>query len=242
MEETEMTALQGQEEVDKWFDGLPTQLTECLSELENLIAQIETFDLLSYISFYNHLHRADQYRDYREDRMFVVSELIALITLRHNYITTSSVDFVKAATLAQEVQKLGHKYHGLASFHQMRVKNPSDHHSLEGVAYKNMRDETTIRNPALPEHHLEFSQELYNPLDTTIKEKFGFSIKDSIELREGIFSLINTKINAAKVQVEKDSLRLAMEVYKYRSTKVVEPNSFFDENALKELNKLSRKQ
>lgn len=234
--------LAGQEEINKWFDSLLKLAAECLTELESKIREVETYDLLSNISFYNHLHNADEYTDFRGDKMFVVSEVIALIALKKQYIAQSTADIVKGTTLIKEVQDLANKYYGLITFQQMKEHGPRNDHSVEGIAFKTMRDETAIRNPALPEHHLEFSAKLYEPVDGAIKQKFGFSVKESILLREGIFDLIPKKINDAKAAAEEQSLRMAMEVYKYRATKVVPENASLSEESLVELNKLSRKQ
>ncbi len=231
-----------QEEIDKWFDSLPTLAAECLVELESKIGEMETFDLLSNISFYNHLHNATEYADYRGDKMFVVSEIIALIALKNQYISQSSADIVRGAALIKEIQELGNKYYGLASFHLMKEHGPKDDHSVAGIAFKNLRDETGIRNPALPEHHLEFSSKLYEAVDSSVKERFGFSVKESILLRQGIFSLIPKKVDDAKAAAEQQTLKMAMEVYKYRSTKTVPENATMSEESLIELNKLSRKE
>lgn len=234
--------LAGQQEINKWFDSLPKMAAECLAELELKIAEMETFDLLSNISFYNHLHNATEYADFRGDKMFVVSELIALLALKKQYISQSSADIVRGASLIKEVQELGNKYYGLVTFQQMKEHRPANDHSVEGIAFKTMRDETAIRNPALPEHHLEFSGKLYESVDASVRQKFGFSVKESIILREGIFSIIQKKVNDAKAAAEEQSLQFAMEVYKYRATKTVPENAALPEESLIELNKLSRKE
>jgi hypothetical protein len=233
---------EGQEQINKWLESLPQQAAECLAELKKKVTQMETFDLLSNISFYNHIHDTTEYTDYREDKMFVISELIALVALRNDYVGISTIGVEEGAELVKDIQELGLKYHGLLSFQQMRDNSSKNEHSLTGIAFKTMRDETAIRNPALPEHHFEFSKELYEPLDNNIKENFGFSVNESITLRLGIFDIINKKINDARNQLGQRSLQLAMEVFKYRSTKVVARDSTFSEEALIELNKLSRKQ
>lgn len=242
LETIDKNQMAAQEEIDKWFDSLPKLTAECLAELEGKIVEMETFDLLSNISFYNHLHNAEEYSDYRGDKMFVVSEIIALIALKNQYIPKSSADVVRGAALIKEVQELGNKYYGLASFHLMKEHGPRDDHSVEGIAFKTLRDETGIRNPALPEHHLQFSGKLYDAVDASIKKRFGFSVKESILLREGIFSLIRKKIDDAKEAAEQRSLKMAMEVYKYRATKAVPENATMSEESLIELNKQSRKE
>lgn len=239
---TEEDKVKAQQEIKAWFDNIPLETANLLKQLEEKTGQMETFDLLSNISFYNHLHDAQQYSDYREDRMFVVSELIALIALKSEYVYYSVVDIDSSQALLKEIQELGNKYFSLMTILQMKDSRPKDDHSIEGIAFRNMRDETTIRNPALPQHHLLFAAELYAPLETEIKKKFGFTIKESISIRESIVKLINERFFKAKEAAEQKALKLSMEVFKYRSTKTVPEDSSLTRENLDELNVLSRKQ
>lgn len=231
-----------QQEINTWLDNIPIETANLLRQLEEKIGQMETFDLLSNISLYNHLHDAQQYSDYREDRMFVISELIALVALKRDYVHESLVDANSSQLLLKEIQELGNKYFALMTFLQMKDNRPEDDHSIEGIAFRTMRDETTIRNPALPEHHLMFAEELYAPLETETKKKFGFTIKESISVRNHIVELINERFFNAKEAAEQKAVKLAMEVFKYRTTKTVPPDSSLSKENLDELNTLSRKQ
>jgi hypothetical protein len=71
--------------------------------------------LLSNISFYNHLHDADQYSDYRGDKMFVVSELIALIALKKDYTVV-----IRRLMNTLSLHKLLHFQPTLSAFFQNR--------------------------------------------------------------------------------------------------------------------------
>src|SRR4051794_22516453 len=104
---TEEEKLKGQQEINVWLEALPLQTAKLMKELEEKVPQMETFDLLSYISFYNHLHDVQEYSDYRGDKMFVVSELIALIALKRNYVSSSVVDMAEGLALLKKVQELG---------------------------------------------------------------------------------------------------------------------------------------
>lgn len=239
---TEEDKVKAQQEINAWFDNIPVETARLLKQLEEKTALMETFDLLSNISFYNHLHDAQQYSDYREDRMFVISELIALIALKRNYVWKSVVDMHSSQTLMKEIQELGNKYFGLMAMLQMKDNHPENNYSIEGIAFRTMRDETTIRNPALPEHHLMFAKELYGPLETEIKKKFGFCVKESVAIRESIGKLVNDRFNKAREVAKNKAFQLAMEVIKYRATRIVPESSSLTKENLDELNALSRKQ
>lgn len=231
-----------QQEINVWFDNLPAEAAGLLKKLQDKVAQIETFDLLSNISYYNHLHDAKAYTDFRGDKMYVVSELIALIALKRNYVNSSNVDMAEGLTIIKEVQELGNRYFTIMAMLQMKQNHPVDDHTIADIAFRTMRDETIIRNPSIPEHHLILSEELFGSLDVEIKMKFGFSIRESISIREAIVRLINDRINKARREAEQRSTGLSMEVYRYRSTKIVPENSSLLKENLDELNKLSRKQ
>src|SRR5688572_18361199 len=96
---TEEEKIKGQREINSWLENLPMETAALLKELEENMTQMETFDLLSNISFYNHLHDVQEYSDYRGDKMFVVSELIALIALKREFVSKSVVDVTGGATL-----------------------------------------------------------------------------------------------------------------------------------------------
>lgn len=238
---TEEDKVKGQQEINTWFENLPVQTAELLDELKDKVSQMETFDLLSNISFYNHIHDAQEYTDYRGDKMFVVSELITLIALKQNYVSRSVVDMADGLALFKKVQELGNRYFALMTMLQMKDNRPDDDHSMAGIAFRTMRDETTVRNPALPEHHLIFSAELYAPIDAEIKKKFGFSVKESITIREAIVTLINERVNKARDEAEQKAIELFMEIFRYRATKTVPENSTLSKENLEELNQLSRK-
>jgi len=239
---SEENVTRGQEEIDIWFKNLPGEATQVLHDLEEKVVQMETFDLLSNISLYNHTYDTQEYTDYRGDRMHVTSELLALIALKRNYQHSSVIDANDAMAHIKEVQDLGSKYLSIMTIVQMRVNDIEDHHSMAGIALRTMRDETYIRNPGLPEHHLMFSSELYAPIETEIKNKFGFSIQESITIRKTISILLNDRIDKVRKDIHSKTIELFSEVFKFRSTKIVPENSLLTQENLEELNKLSRKQ
>jgi hypothetical protein len=240
MEQSE-EQIKGQQQIDEWFASLPLKVSDCLTKIEQQMVRMNSFDLLSNISLYNHIHDADQYADYRGDKMFAVSELITLLALKKEYVESSFISMEDCHDLIQEVQTQGFQCYGFLNFLAMKTNKPDEENSIQDIANKTMRDETTIRNPGFPEHHLEFARELYEPLETDIQNHFGFTVKESIVIRDGIFALINKKYKDSKTLSEERSLKMAMEVYKYRATSIVPEGSSISEESFIELNKLSRK-
>lgn len=242
LELTEEDKIKGQQEINTMFENLPSKITNLLHEIENNISKIETFDLLSYISFYNHIHDVNEYTDYRGDKMFVVSELITLIALKQNYVDKSSVNINDGLLILKKVQELGNQYFASSTLLQMRENRPENQYSMADIAYRTRQSETTLRNPAQPEHHLNFSAELYTRLETEIKKIFGFSIAESIALREAIVKLINLRLNMERNKARERAIGLSMEVYHFRASKNIPDNSELPKEMFEELNQLSRKQ
>lgn len=234
--------MNSQEEDRELFTVLPVQLKDCLDTLRNKIMQMESFDLLANIAAYNHIHSFNEYSDYRGDRMFVISEVVALIALQNAYIESSTVEFTEFNDYLRNVQELGYKLLSLETFQQFYQNRPINEHSIPGIASKSFRDELTIRNPAIPEHHREISLRLYTPFEKEIREKFGFTIHESVTIRESVIWLINKKFFDARDKARERAIQLAAEVFKYRATGIITAESQLTTESLASLNKLSRKQ
>lgn len=228
-------------EIESWNNDLSVQTAAILKELEEKLTQMETFDLLSNIACYNQLYESENYTDYRGDKMFVVSELIALIALKSEYVLTSNVDVVNAPLLFKEIQSLGSRYFGMISLLFRNDENFSDEFSISGITSRMKSDETTIRNTALPEHYRLFTKEIYGPLDVDIKNNFGFSVKEGLELGAAVSGLINEKFNNGRDSVEPIAVDLIREVFRYRASGCFVENSSFPKEAFEQLSKLSRK-
>lgn len=71
--------------IEKIKKDIAQRATDALKVLEEKIPLMETFDLLSNIAVHNHLQNIEHYEDAPEDRVFMVSELVALIALKHQF-------------------------------------------------------------------------------------------------------------------------------------------------------------
>lgn len=110
--------------------------------------------------------------------MFVVSELISLIALKNNYVENSSIAITGGGELIKEVQRLGNEYFSLMTVQQMLANKADLHdHSAGSIAFKTMRDETTIRNPGIPEHHLNFPKSFMQVSKVRLKMLSDFPLE-----------------------------------------------------------------
>jgi len=143
-----------------------------MAELEELIPQMESFDLLGNIFLLNHMYEVGNYQDAR-DGLFVAAEIIALTALKNKYVDKSSIHPYKHSELVMKIQKLGQEIFYSKSFAQIHEQYRAEKNSLEEIANNTIRSESHIRNPAIPGHHLEFSKVLYAALADPIKKKIG---------------------------------------------------------------------
>jgi len=233
--------LDHQATIEKIKKDIAQRAKDSLEVLEEKIPLMETFDLLSNITVHNHLQNIEHYEDAPEDRVFMVSELVALIALKHQYQDKTQIPDVEAGNLVREVQDNAFQYFNSEGFSDMFENHAGDQHSVAGIAFKTRREETAVRNPGMPEHHVAFSTELYQPIETNITQHFGFTVRDTVQLRNTLSKLVNQKINAAKDNAAQQAITMAAEVFKYRASKTVDPEGMLDEQTLIELNQDSRK-
>ncbi|MBB5436509.1 hypothetical protein HDC92_000173 [Pedobacter sp. AK017] len=210
------------EESDKiyqeWLASLPVMIEENYNKFIERTKLFDSFQLIANICHYNHQHDANQYTDYREDRMFIISEIVAIHCLRNEYKDTCELmaeDFFEAIS---EVQEAVGKYFGLQSALSRTETCSEEESTLEQITNKLHRDEILVRNPGHPDHHLLFSGELFKPLSKELNEHFGFTLEESIIIRQQLLQMISirffSEIDAAKVKGD----QLKDQVVRFRNT------------------------
>lgn len=212
-----------------------------MAELEELIPQMESFDLLGNIFLLNHMYEVGNYQDAR-DGLFVAAEIIALTALKNKYVDKSSIHPYKHNELVMKIQKLGQEIFYSKSFAQIHEQYRAEKNSLEEIANNTIRSESHIRNPAIPGHHLEFSKVLYAALADPIKKKFGFTIEESVQIRKSIMPLLNQRLNNGKERIKEEGEKRALEIFYFRSTGELPKESHFSKEHAIAINKYSRKE
>lgn len=237
-----MTQEEGQKMMDEWFNNLPVEIENLYSFLSENVKKFQTFDLLSYFSYYNHLHDSEKYSDFREDRNFFVSEVLALLCLKNEFIHESSVSQDDYMELIMEMQKAVLNYCGRNDALEVKKNiKPFREDTISDIANLLSREAKHIRNPGLPEHHLIFTERLFEPLKDEVKSFFGFSISDSVIIRQNLSRMINKKCRLAIDEALDKATTHAREIKRYRKTKTVESESVFTKEELEEYSKYSDK-
>jgi len=231
----------GQKIIDEWLHNLPSDIETFYSFLSENVKKFQTFDLLSYFSYYNHLHNAEEYSDFRGDKSFFASEVLALLCLKNEFVNESSVSVEDYMELIIELQKTVLNYCGrndvLESKKKLRGEN-----IISDVASLLSSEAKQIRNPGFPDHHFMFTEKLFEPIKNEIKSMLGFSIADSVTIRQLLPDLINRKCESAIAEAVRNSEKYTKEIIKYRKTREVEVESVFTKLQLEEYSLLPDKQ
>lgn len=237
-----MTPEEGQKMMDEWFNNLPVDIEKFYSFLSENVKKFQTFDLLSYFSYYNHLHDSEKYSDFRGDKNFFASEVLALLCLKNEFVNESSVSQDDYMELIIEMQKTVLNYCGRNDALEMKKENkPRGEDAISDIANLLSREAKHIRNPGLPEHHLIFTEKLFEPIKDEVKSLFGFSISDSVAIRKNLSDMINKKCRAEIDSALNKAANYKKEIIRYRKTKTVEPESVFTKEQLEEYSKYSDK-
>jgi hypothetical protein len=237
-----MTPEEGQKKIDEWFNNLPVEIEQLYSFLSENVKKFQTFDLLSYFSYYNHLHDSAQYSDFRGDKNFFVSEVLALLCLKSEFVNQSTVSESDYMELIMEMQKTVLNYCGRNDAIEIkREHKPRGENTISDIANLLSREAKHIRNPGLPEHHLIFTEKLFEPIKDEVKSLFGFSISDSVAIRKNLSDMINQRCRTAIDEALDKGTNYAKEIIRYRKTKSVEPESVFTKEQLEEYSKHSDK-
>lgn len=237
-----MTPEEGQKQIDEWFNNLPVEIDQLYSFLTENVKKFQTFDLLSYFSYYNHLHDSEKYSDLGGDKNFFVSEVLALLCLKSDFVNHSTVSENDYMELIMEMQKTVLYYCGRTDALEMiQQYKQRGEDTVSDIAAILSREAKHIRNPGHPEHHLIFTEKLFEPIKSEVKSLLGFSISDSIAIRKKLPDMINKKCRVVIDEALEKGKKHAKEVIRFRKTRIVESESIFTKEQLKEYSKYSDK-
>ena len=228
--------------MDDRFTNLPIEIEQLYSFLTENVKKFQTFDLLSYFSYYNHLHNSEQYSDFRGDKNFFVSEVLALLCLKSEFVNQSTVSESDYMELIMKMQETVLGYCGRNDAMEMKKDyKPRGEDVISDIANLLSSEAKHIRNPGLPEHHLIFTEKLFEPIKDKVKSLFGFSISDSVAIRKNFSLMIHEKCEKAFDEASNKATEPTREIIRYRKTRTVESESIFTKEQLEEYSKYSNK-
>lgn len=224
--------------IDDWFANLPHEVSRLYIWLHENVQRFETFDLLANLCLYNHLHDPEEYTDYRGDRHFFAAEILALLCLKGDYIEESSVSEEDFFSVLKEIQDNILKYSSMKDAMQSASKLPGDDPIFD-ISRALEREAKVIRNPGLPDHHLEFVTKIFEPIKENIKSVYGFSVSDSISIRSKISKFLSEKVQSSRNSISGDVNQFMKEVIRYKKTKLYSGTVDVKQEDLQELSEMN---
>lgn len=225
MENEQINEEEGEQMYQDWLKKLPLEIEKNHIKLIAGVKNFESFQLIANITHYNHQHDAEQYTDFRGDRMFIIAEIVAIQCLKAPYKTSCEIkenDFLESI---KEIQETTGKYFALQSALSNHGTDNGKETTLQQITQKLNRDEILVRNPGHPDHHLIFTAELFQPIASELFAHFGFSLDESVIIREEVLRMISKKFFAEMDNARKKGQELVNQVTAFRKTGQIAENS-----------------
>lgn len=205
-------------DIENWLSESKKNADTALADINRLSSEMNTIDLLASIIHYNHQQDPKQYSDYRNDRNFYIPEVLSIILLKNRCNIETELSGQEFHERVSEIQKLLNRFCSLESL--INLDNSNEEGSVENKLSKLLAfQEKTIRNPGHPEHHFDFMEELFKPIDHEIKDLLGFSIYDSLVIRDNVIPFIHEKMEGFLTKIENDISEVMRCTQFYKSTK-----------------------
>lgn len=222
---------------DEWYSKLPNEIEKFYTFLSENVKKFQTFDLLSFFSYYNHLHDSEKYSDFRDGKNFFVSEVLALLCLKNDFVNRGTVSQSVYMHLIMELQQTVINYCGRSD--ALEEFKPRSKDVISEIANLLSREARHVRNPGLPDHHFILAEKLFEPLKDEVNQILGFSFSDSITIRKCLPEMINQKCRTAIDGVLKKVTKYIKMVQRFKKAKIVESESVFTKEQLEEYSKYS---
>ena len=220
---------------EEWLTKLPIDLKKFHHIIIENAKKIQTFDLLSCISYYNHLHDTESYSDYRGDKHFFVSEVIALHCLKNDFVDESIISEDDFIDTIMKIQDAVLNYCGRTDALEMTNNKFVKDNAIAEISNILSSEAKKIRNPGLPDHHYIFTEKLFNPINKEIEEYFGFTISESVKIRKMLPELINERCRVEFDNIKRNADKAAYEISKSRKSRKQLENSLFTKEELDKL-------
>lgn len=205
--------------LENWEKNIPFEIEKNLNIIKDICKKINSFDLIAYVSFYNHLQNPKEYTDYRGDKNFFVSEVVACQCLKNDYIENTNIDPEEVLEAFTKIQDATLKYCSLTDFSDMSGHNGFED-TFSEIMSKIETESKHVRNPGHPDHHLLFSRELFKPFEKQIESIFHFSLEDSLTIRDKISEFLNFKYQECIKSVEENASFHSKETIRYKNKKI----------------------
>lgn len=194
---------------------LPLEIKKTAQELENLFRELNTFDVLGYISLSNLMINPNAYVESEHHGSSFAVEYATLLLLKGPY------NAGKRLLNPEDCSRIQEMLHNIQQLFQFRAiarsadpAQPEPPDEREALQYLAESYEMFVRSPAYPQHLREINYELFEPYSSALREILGFDYSDAAKIIQAIGIItsdrLSDRIRAAQTQ-RKDLLRALSE-------------------------------
>ena len=213
-----------------------------IDELEKLIKQYGSFNVIANSNVDNLMHDARNYQDDSPSKSSTVPEYISLLCLKYpyseginEYIKSPDeilLDFKKINDLAIGILRKSHFLH-LGKFDNDRIGAEAQ---LNDIARTFSSEELSVRGQTFEDHHWDYLEDIYTEYNLFYEKQIGFNISDAISLCIGISDFVVKEFQKSIANYETNYKRAYKEIIDYKYRKII-PNTFYPKEILEDIAK-----
>ena len=199
-------------ELKAWAEKYHEESARVTAELEEILHQFNTFDILANVSLANLFIVPDKFEEPSHKGFSAYVEFIALVALKGSFVEAQardprSEDLKKIQDLVDQIFSMHFQYTLAQSIEEEPTGPPSP---LETLQFAVRQNELMVRGPAYPIHLFEVLEGLFSPFDTELLRLGGFSSATALGVSEAMNALVSNRLaekgKSARVQTS-DLLR-----------------------------------
>ena len=202
-----------EQELKSWAEGYPEEAARVAGELEAILRQFNTFDILAQFGCRNLFYIADSYEEPLHDGHSAFVEYVTLLALKGDFVQEQSrpiapEDLDKLQKLATEAFDMGARFRAAQLVDRRDVVD----RPLEDVRTVSQIHELMVRAMVYPMHLCEVLSGLFTPFDAELEALAGFTTRSAVQLRGSINTLISGRMQSKVAESKRRSKELFRQV------------------------------
>ena len=199
-------------ELKAWAEKYHEESARVTAELEEILRQFNTFDILANVSLANLFIVPDKYEEPSHKGFSAYVEFVALVALKGGFVEVQTrdprpEDFETIQDLVSQIFSMHFRYTLAQSIEEEPADPPSPLKTLQFTVRQN---ELMVRGPAYPIHLFEVLESLFSPFDAELLRLGGFSSATALGMSKTMNAVVSNRLaekgQLAKVQTS-DLLR-----------------------------------
>ena len=197
----------------------PWQAAKKVSELEKIITNYNSFELLAALTAEYLFYNAETYKETRQKHGDALVEFATLLCLKKPFNQGSEPpygsDFDRLAEGLKEVVL------DTMSFYNLEFLDDRFNDPLKNLQCATKTSELIVRNPGYHHHLVEMLASLFEPFGDYLEKEFGFDIGDIIKVESSLHSLILDRFHNSRTTFKQLEAGLIAKFYNFRQNGLV---------------------